>query len=172
MVLLAYLLLNIAYSFVLKHQPVLDIFTPSIGFVLRVYAGGVAIASPMSSWGFITTLCLALFLASIKRRQELEMVGTEGRGVLQHYSVPLIDRYALISSTGAIIFYSLFVMSERQELVVTIPFVLYGLFRYWFIVDTLAGGESPTDELFSDWQLAAAVAAWALTAAYVLWPGL
>lgn len=171
LVLVGYILLNIAYSLVLKHQPVIDIFTPSIGFVLRVYVGGVAIASPMSSWGFITTLCLALFLASLKRRQELQMVGTEGRGVLQHYSVPLIDRYAMISSTGAMVFYSLFVMSERPELVVTIPFVLFGLFRYWFVVDQLDGGESPTDTLFKDWQLGATVAGWAAAAAYVLWPG-
>jgi 4-hydroxybenzoate polyprenyltransferase len=75
----AYLVLNLAYTFVLKHQPVVDIFTIAICFVLRVYAGAVALDVPVSSWMFITTLCLALYLAAVKRRQELSQSGTEGR---------------------------------------------------------------------------------------------
>ncbi len=71
MVIAAYLVLNLAYTFVLKHQPVVDIFTIAIGFVLRVYAGAMALDVPVSSWMFITTLCLALYLAAVKRRQEI-----------------------------------------------------------------------------------------------------
>jgi 4-hydroxybenzoate polyprenyltransferase len=170
LVILAYLALNLAYTFVLKHLPVIDIFTIAIGFVLRVYAGAVALSVPVSSWMFVTTLCLALYLAAVKRRQELTQSGTEGRKVLEHYTVSLVDRYAEMSATGALLFYSLFVMTERPEMVITIPFVLYGLFRYWFVVESLDGGESPTDALLSDWQLIMTVIIWIGVCAWSLWP--
>ena len=153
-VILVYLVLNVAYTFILKHQPIIDIFTIAIGFVLRVYAGAEALSVPISSWMFVTTLCLALYLAAIKRRQELiQNGGKSGRKVLQSYSVSLIDRYAGMSATGALLFYSLFVLSSQPDMVFTIPLVLYGLFRYWFVVESLGFGESPTDTLLSDWQL-------------------
>ena len=170
LVVLAYLVLNLAYTLVLKHQPVIDIFSIAIGFVLRVYAGAVALSVPLSSWMFVTTLCLALYLAAVKRRQELAQSGKQSRKVLEFYSVALVDRYAEMSATGALLFYSLFVMTERPEMVVTIPFVLYGLFRYWFVVESLDGGESPTDALISDWQLAFTVLIWIAVSAWVLWP--
>lgn len=169
-VVLTYILLNLAYSFVLKHQPVLDIFTIAIGFVLRVYAGAVALDVPLSSWMFVTTLCLALYLAAIKRRQELLSHGDQSRKVLSQYSPELINRYAEMSATGAILFYSLFVMNSRPELVITIPLVLYGVFRYWFIVDSKNAGESPTDSLLSDWQLLLTSGLWAAVSIYVQWP--
>lgn len=165
-----YLALNLAYSFWLKHQPVLDIFCIAFGFVLRVYAGAQAIAVPMSTWMFITTLCLALYLAAVKRRQELTKSGDEAREVLQRYTVSLMDRYAEMSATGALVFYSLFVMSARPELAVTLPLVLFGLFRYWYVVEKLDGGESPTDALLSDAQLLLTVAGWVGLCLWVLWP--
>lgn len=161
LVIISYLGLNLAYTFVLKHKPVIDIFCIALGFVLRVYAGAMALAVPVSSWMFVTTLCLALYLAAIKRRQELLKIGSNSREVLQHYSVELVDRYAQMAAIGALLFYSLFVMTARPEMVITIPFVLYGLFRYWFIVETLEGGESPTDALLFDWQLLLTVLIWA-----------
>lgn len=170
LVIIAYLILNLAYTIFLKHQPVIDIFTIAIGFVLRVYAGAMALSVPVSSWMSVTTLCLALYLAAIKRRQELMQSGTEGRRVLQHYTVTLVERYAEMSATGALLFYSLFVMTTRPELVITIPFVLYGLFRYWFVVESLDGGESPTDALLSDGQLLLTVAIWLGICAWSLWP--
>lgn len=170
LVLIAYMLLNVAYSFYLKHQPVLDIFTIAIGFVLRVFAGAVALDVPVSSWMFITTLCLALYLAAIKRRQELNQNGTKGRKILEQYSVALVDRYAEMSATGALVFYSLFVMSTKPQMVITIPLVLFGLFRYWYVTESLEGGESPTDELLSDRQLLLTVALWILSCAWALWP--
>ena len=166
----AYLVLNFAYTFVLKHQPVVDIFTIAIGFVLRVYAGAVALDVPVSSWMFITTLCLALYLAAVKRRQELSQSGTEGRKVLERYSVSLVDRYAEMSATGALLFYSMFVMSAKPELVITVPLVLFGLFRYWFVVEVLDGGESPTDALLADWQLLLTVVLWVAVCAWAFWP--
>jgi 4-hydroxybenzoate polyprenyltransferase len=165
-----YLVLNIAYTFVLKHQPVLDIFTIAIGFVLRVYAGAMALAVPVSGWMFVTTLCLALYLAAVKRRQELSQSGDQARKVLGSYSVALVDRYAEMSATGALVFYSMFVMSARPELVVTVPLVLFGLFRYWYVVETMDGGESPTDALFSDWQLLLTVVLWVAACGWALWP--
>jgi decaprenyl-phosphate phosphoribosyltransferase len=157
---LAYLALNLAYTFVLKDQPVLDIFSIAAGFVLRVYAGAEALGVPLSSWMAITTLCLALYLASIKRRGELQIGGTDARRVLREYSITLVDRYAEMSAVGALIFYSLFVISTNNRLSITIPLVIFGLFRYWYVVDTKAGGESPTDVLLTDWPLVLCLLAW------------
>lgn len=170
LVIAAYSALNLAYTFVLKHQPVVDIFTIAIGFVLRVYAGAMALDVPVSGWMFVTTLCLALYLAAVKRRQELSQSGTEGRKVLKKYSVALVDRYAEMSATGALVFYSMFVMSARPQLVITVPLVLFGLFRYWYVVEELDAGESPTDALLADWQLLLTVVLWVGACGWALWP--
>ena len=168
LVIVAYAVLNLAYTFVLKHEPVIDIFTIAIGFVLRVIAGAAALNLDASAWMCVTTLCLALYLAAVKRRQELAQSGVDGRKVLQKYSVSLVDRYAEMSATGALLFYSMFVMSARPALVITIPLVLFGLFRYWYVVEALDGGESPTDALLADWQLMAVVVLWIATCVFVL----
>lgn len=168
LVITSYLVLNVAYTFVLKHEPVIDIFTIAIGFVLRVIAGATALNLDPSVWMCVTTLCLALYLAAVKRRQELAQSGSEGRKVLDKYSVALVDRYAEMSATGALLFYSMFVMSARPDLVITIPIVLYGLFRYWYVVEVLDGGESPTDALLADWQLVVVVALWIAACVWVL----
>ena len=170
LVIVAYLALSLSYTFVLKHQPVIDIFSIALGFVLRVYAGAVAISVSVSAWMFVTMLCLALYLASVKRRQELRLSGREGRLVLEQYSVTLVDRYAEMAATGALLFYSLFVLTVRPEMVISIPFVLYGLFRYWFVVEACERGESPVDALLSDWQLLTTVLIWLGICAWVLWP--
>ena len=169
-VIAGYLLINLAYTFVLKHQPVIDIFTVATGFVLRVYAGAMALNVPVSSWMFVTTLCLALYLAAVKRRQELANHGGGSREVLDHYTPALIDRYAEMAATGALLFYSLFVMQTRPELVLTIPLVLFGLYRYWYIVEARDEGESPTDALLGDWQLQMTVLIWCAACAHALWP--
>jgi len=169
-VILIYLVLNLAYSFALKHQPVIDIFSIALGFVLRVWAGAVALNVPVSGWMFSTTLCLALYLAAVKRGQELSQRGSEGRSVLNKYSKTLVDRYAEMSATGALVFYSMFVMASKPELVITVPLVLFGLYRYWYVVDVLDGGESPTDALLSDWPLLITVLLWIGACAWALWP--
>lgn len=168
-VIFGYLALNIAYTFVLKHKPVVDIFTIALGFVLRVLAGAVALSVPVSGWMFVTTLCLALYLAAVKRSQELSQSGTEGRQVLKQYSKALVDRYAEMSATCALVFYSMFVMSSHPELVITVPLVLFGLFRYWYVVDVLDGGESPTDALLTDWPLLLTVVGWVAACVWALW---
>ncbi|MAD02178.1 MAG: decaprenyl-phosphate phosphoribosyltransferase [Pseudoalteromonas sp.] len=168
-IIIAYLVLNVAYSFYLKHQPVLDIFTIATGFVLRVYVGAAAIEVPLSSWMFITTLSLALYLAAIKRRQELIKSGDTSRKVLQMYTKSLIDKYAEMSASCAILFYSLFIISDKPEMVYTIPFVLFGLFRYWFIVETKESGESPTDALYRDKLLQLTITGWIAACIYSLY---
>ncbi|MBT8515411.1 decaprenyl-phosphate phosphoribosyltransferase [Polynucleobacter paneuropaeus] len=168
LVIAVYLILNFAYTFFLKHEPVLDIFTIAIGFVLRVIAGAAALNVVASVWMCVTTLCLALYLAAVKRRQELAQSGADGRKVLAKYSVALVDRYAEMSATGALLFYSMFVMSTRPELAITIPLVLYGLFRYWYVVEALDGGESPTDALLADWQLMLVIALWVAACVWAL----
>jgi decaprenyl-phosphate phosphoribosyltransferase len=169
LVVLAYIAINFGYTYGLKTIPVVDIFVVASGFVLRVYAGVVAIEVETSMWMLITTLCLALYLASIKRRQELLTVTDDlTRCVLSKYSVSLVDRYAEMSATGALVFYSLFVLTERPELAITIPLVLLGLFRYWYVVDMLEGGESPTDVLWTDWVLIGCVSVWIGACLFVL----
>ena len=166
-----YILLNCVYTLVLKNIAVIDVFCISVGFVLRVYAGAVALSVPVSPWMFVTTLCLALFLGSVKRRQELRHHGKEGRQVLDSYSLTLVDKYAMISSMGALFFYSLFVITEKTEMVVSVPVVIYGLFRYWYLAEFMNDGESPTDTLLSDWQLILTVLAWLAVCIACLWPG-
>jgi decaprenyl-phosphate phosphoribosyltransferase len=156
----AYILLNVLYTLYFKNQPVLDIFCIATGFVLRIVAGSVAIDAPVSAWMAITTLCLALYLAAIKRRQELSQRGTASREVLRKYTLELIDRFAEMSATGALVFYSMFVMSSKPELNITVPVVLFGIFRYWYVVEAFEGGESPTDALLADWQLILCLIIW------------
>lgn len=162
-VIILYILINAMYTLSLKKVPVVDIFVIAIGFVLRVYAGAIAVLVPVSDWMFITTLSLALYLASIKRLQELQLHGIEARDVLRNYSVKLVERYAEMSATAALTFYSMFVITSRPNMAVTIPIVLFGIFRYWYLVDQGKEGESPTDSLLQDWQLISAVAIWVIT---------
>jgi 4-hydroxybenzoate polyprenyltransferase len=170
LVVVAYLVLNAAYTLWLKTEPVVDLFCIAIGFVLRVQAGALAIGVPVSAWMFVTTLCLALYLAAVKRRQELLLSGAEARRVLRAYSVALVERYAEMSATAALLFYGMFVMSTRPELVVTIPVVMFCLFRYWFVVEAEGAGESPTDVLLADWKLLVGIVAWTAACIWALWP--
>lgn len=156
-----YVVLNLAYTVRLKHIPVIDIFCLAAGFVLRVYAGAVAIDVPLSTWMLVTTLSLALYLAAIKRRDELATAGDASRSVLQFYTLRLLDRYAETAALSAILFYGLFVVTVRPKLNVTIPFVLFGLFRYWYIVETGGRGESPTEAVWTDPPLIVTVLLWA-----------
>lgn len=169
-VIFIYLALNWAYTFKLKHEPVIEIFIVAFGFVLRVYAGAMALTVPVSHWMFITTLSISLYLASIKRRQELLQSGSQSRGVLAYYSVTLIDRFAEMSAVTAVVFYSLYVMEVQPKLVVTVPLVIFGLFRYWYIVETLKGGESPTDVIIQDKQILLTVLLWVGCCIWVLLP--
>jgi 4-hydroxybenzoate polyprenyltransferase len=169
-VLAGYIALNVAYSLKLKHVPVVDLFTVAAGFGLRVLAGAVAIGVLPTSWMATTTLCLALYLAAVKRRDELVRSGDGARGVLSRYTVPLLDRFAERAAVAAVVFYALFVITVRPQLGVTVPVVLFGIYRYSYIVDRAAGGESPTDALWRDLPLILTVLVWVALCAVRLWP--
>ncbi|MFP7709290.1 decaprenyl-phosphate phosphoribosyltransferase [Vibrio cyclitrophicus] len=168
LVIICYLIVNILYTFYLKHKPVLDIFTISFGFVLRVYAGAVAINVPLSNWMFVTTLSLALFLGSIKRRQELLNHGSNSRTVLEKYNLALVDKYASMAATSSLLFYSLYVLSSNPDMVITIPFVLFGFYHYWYLVETMSKGESPTDVLLKDKILRITIVCWTVSCIYCI----
>ncbi len=165
---LGYIAVNVAYSLFARKIPVLDIFAIAFGFVLRVVAGAQAIAEPLSAWMFVTTLCLALYLAAMKRRHELRFLGDASRSSLSSYTVAVVERFAEISATSALVCYSIFVATVKVELVYTIPLVAFGLFRYWFIAEKLNTAESPTEAMLRDWQLVLAVATWGVVCASVL----
>ncbi len=163
-----YIVLNVAYSIGLKQVPVLDLFAVSAGFVLRVYGGAAAIAVAVSNWMLVATLSLSLFLVVMKRRAELEHQGPEARSVLGSYTLPLLDRYAVVAATSTVVFYGFFVATVRPELTPTLPLVLLGVFRYWFIVEHTAAGESPTEALVRDWPLLATVLAYGLLSMWLV----
>lgn len=167
---LGYLLLNLAYSISLKHVPVVDIFCVAGGFVLRTFAGALAIHVSLSQWMLTTTLCLTLYLAAGKRRHELATNGSGSRGVLEHYSVQLMDLYAAMAAVGALVFYGIFTIMHRPGLTATIPLAIFGIFRYWYVVERGSGDDSPTDALVADPWLVVVVVSWIGITIWVLWP--
>ena len=150
----SYLLINMLYSVWLKDIPVIELFLVASGFPLRVFAGAVAIAVPLSTWMFVTVLALALFLVCTKRIGELREEGTSGsRPVLRAYTLRALTQCMQISSISALNFYSMYVITQRGDLVMTIPLVMFGFFRY-FLVATQSGiGGEPTDAVWSDLPL-------------------
>jgi 4-hydroxybenzoate polyprenyltransferase len=177
---LAYMLSTALYSTTLKHIVLLDIFGIASGFVLRAAAGAVAIDVPISPWLYIATLLGALLIALGKRRTELETLGLEAavghRRNLEAYSIEFIDQLILVISSAALMTYALYTFSaenlpRNHSMMLTIPVVMYGLFRYLFLVRQGDVGAAPEDLLFRDRPLLAAVVAWALLAVTVLYLG-
>lgn len=149
-----YVTMNLFYSLKLKHIVILDVFIISLGFMLRVEGGAAAIEVPISSWMILTTIFLSLFLAISKRRAEL--TGSENdnfenqRKVLSHYDVVFADQMNTVAVTGTIICYALYTVSSKavntfhtENLIYTTPFVIYGLFRYLYLLHRKNLGESP-----------------------------
>ncbi|PRA05819.1 MULTISPECIES: decaprenyl-phosphate phosphoribosyltransferase [unclassified Paenibacillus] len=152
---IVYFLLNVSYSFVLKHLVILDMMTIAAGFVLRAIAGGVLIHVPFTPWFLICTMLLSLFLAIGKRRNELTLLeGNTGshRKVLDNYSITLLDQFNTIVTTATIISYSLFTFTSDRtiHLMWTIPLVIYGMFRYLYLIHMKNKGGSPDRVLFED----------------------
>jgi 4-hydroxybenzoate polyprenyltransferase len=175
----AYLGLLMLYSAALKHVVIIDVLVIAAGFVLRAVAGAVAIDVPISQWLLVCTTLLALFLALSKRRHELTLLGegaTGHRRILEEYSPYLLDQMIAVVTASTLIAYSLYATSpdtaERfgtTHLGLTIPFVLYGIFRYLYLVHQRRGGGSPTTMLVTDRPLLACVACWALSVAMILY---
>lgn len=172
-----YLVMQIAYSFVLKHVVLVDVFVIAIGFVLRVVAGIPLVAAErFSPWLFVCTLFLSLLLGFGKRRQEIVELkgGNSTRAILREYNLPLLDQIIPIITAGLIISYSFYTFSAPQlptnhAMMLTIPAAIYGLFRYLYLVHVRGEGGAPDELLFRDRPLLLAVVVFSLIAVWVLY---
>lgn len=148
---IGYILLNIAYSLHLKNLIILDVFTIATSFVIRVVAGAVVISVPFSSWLILCTFFLTLFLAVNKRKSELAFNAVSGnRPVLQNYSLPFLDQMSMVALSATIISYTFYTFSSEHSkfLMLTVPIVLYGLFKYLFIVNKSQGADDGPSDIF------------------------
>jgi 4-hydroxybenzoate polyprenyltransferase len=175
----AYLVLLGAYSAALKHYVIIDVLTLSAGFVLRAVAGAVAIGVPISHWLLVCSTLLALFIGLSKRRHELTLLsdGAAGhRPILQEYSPYLLDQMISVVTAATLVAYSVYTISSEtaerlgsDRLGLTIPFVLYGIFRYLYLVHRRDGGGSPSELLLTDRPLLVCVALWVAAVILVLY---
>jgi 4-hydroxybenzoate polyprenyltransferase len=157
LILTVYFVLNVAYSFYLKNVVIIDVMVIATGFVLRAAGGAYVIDVPMTPWFIICTMLLALFLAISKRRHELTLVEAEGtqgdyRVVLNSYSTRLLDEMNSIVTTATIISYALFTFTSGRtlNLMWTIPLVIYGIFRYLYLIHIENKGGQPDEILLKD----------------------
>ena len=175
----AYLALQLLYSFLLKHIVILDVLTLAIGFVLRAVGGAVAVHVEISRWLLVCTIQGALFIALAKRRHEIVLLAGEAtshRPILGEYSPYLLDQMIGVVTASTLISYIFYTISPETQakfgtawLGLTIPFPLYGIFRYLYLVHQREGGGSPADLLLADRPLLACVALWALTVALIIY---
>jgi 4-hydroxybenzoate polyprenyltransferase len=175
----AYVVLLVLYSLVLKHLVIIDALTIAAGFVLRAAAGAVAVFVPISHWLLVCTTLLALFLVLSKRRHELTLLAdsaTTHRPILEEYSPYLLDQMIAVVTASTLVAYSVYSTSPETaerlnttRLGLTIPFVLYGIFRYLYLVHQKRAGGSPADLLLTDRPLLACVGLWALCVALILY---
>ncbi len=168
-----FLALQAAYTLGLKHVVLVDVLAISGLFVVRAAAGAEAVDVPISAWLLVCTALLALFLALGKRRGELVLVdadATPGRPVLQGYSLALVDQLIAIVAGATVVAYTVYTLSAResQALAVTIPFVVFGIFRYLVLLHRGGRSEEPENVLLRDGPILATVAVWAAACAAIL----
>jgi 4-hydroxybenzoate polyprenyltransferase len=173
------MVLQVLYSLALKKIVIVDVFVIAVAFVLRVVAGGVVIGVEISSWILICTMLLALFLALGKRRHELTMIASgiaNHRKVLAEYSSQLLDQMLSIVAASTVITYALYTMWEStklkfhtQNLIFTIPFVLYGIFRYLYLIHTRHEGGNPENTLVTDKPLYINILLWICASGIILY---
>jgi 4-hydroxybenzoate polyprenyltransferase len=174
-----YLLLQLLYSGPLKRLVIIDVLSIAFGFVLRAVAGAVAIDVEISHWLLVCTVLLALFIALAKRRHEIVLLAgdaTSHRAILGEYSPYLLDQMIGVVTASTLIAYIFYTISPETQLKfetpwlgLTIPFPLYGIFRYLYLVHRRDGGGSPADLLLTDRPLLACVALWALAVAVIIY---
>lgn len=175
-VIAVYAALNLLYSTVLKHVVILDVMIVAVGFVLRVLAGGAAIGVAVSSWLVLCTIFLSLFLAFSKRRHEIMLLAhdaAEQRKVLSSYNPAFLDQMINVVTASSVVCYALYAIAPQttekyhtEHLVYTIPLVLFGIFRYLYLMYQAKDARSPTDAILSDAPFLVNLVLW--TAA-VLW---
>ncbi|WP_301102287.1 decaprenyl-phosphate phosphoribosyltransferase [Propionivibrio sp.] len=178
LIVLSYALLNVAYSMGLKHVVLLDVFIISAGFMLRILAGTLGVGIAPSHWLLLCGLLLTLFLGFAKRRAELNALlgrGGSHRKVLDDYDPVLLDKLIGICAAGAIVSYSLYTVSAEtvamhgtSNLIYTVPFVIYGIFRYLFLLHRRGGGGDPAAALLQDAHMLGAFGGWFFTVVVLL----
>ncbi len=175
---LAYFLTMVAYSFWLKNMVLVDVFTVSAGFVLRVAAGVILVkAERFSPWLYICTTLLALFISISRRRHELLLLNENAsnhRAILEEYNLRLLDEMIVIVTSSTIVAYSLYTFSApnlpaNHTMMLTIPIVLYCLFRYLYLIHVKGEGGAPEDLIFTDKPLLAGLLLWGLAVIAILY---
>lgn len=174
----AYLILQILYSVVLKRFVILDVVVIAIGFLVRVVGGGIAIDVPVSNWLYLCTLLLATFLGFAKRRHELSSLpeASSHRANLSDYSIPMLDQMIAVVAAACVVAYGLYTVSPdtvehvgSDGLKFTVPFVLYGIFRYLYLLHKRDAGGSPERVLLTDGPFIANILLFMLVAGIVLY---
>lgn len=181
-ILILFFLLNLFYSISFKHIVLLDIFSIAAGFMLRVVGGAYAIDVEISSWLILTTMFLSLFLASMKRYSELKLIlktvntSTPTRKVLGDYSTRLAGQIATVSASAVIISYALYTVSQRtvnifgnENLIFTTPFVVFGIFRYMYLVYINEEGENTTQIMMKDIPMISTLALYIAAAVIIIY---
>jgi 4-hydroxybenzoate polyprenyltransferase len=174
-----YLVLLTLYSARLKHVVILDVLTLASGFVLRAIGGAVAIQVPFSSWLLLLTLLLALFIGLSKRRAEIVALADEATGhrrILAEYSPYLLDQMIGVVTASTVLAYAFYTISpdtvqrfNTDKLLYTVPFTIYGIFRYLYLVHRREGGGNPSELLVTDRPLLACVALWGAAVVIILY---
>lgn len=175
-----YFTITVLYTAGLKSIVILDVFTIAAGFILRILGGAFIINVEISSWLMLTTMFISLFLAVMKRRSELKHVTGEDnastRKVLVHYSADFIDQMSTVTSAGVIICYALYTVSQRtvsifktEQLIYTTPFVVFGIFRYMYLVYIGKKGENTSELLLSDLPMIINVLLYILTVVVIIY---
>jgi 4-hydroxybenzoate polyprenyltransferase len=175
----AYLALLAVYSGPLKHVVIIDVLTIAVGFVLRAAAGAVVIEVEIGPWLYVLTILLALFLVLSKRRHELVLLADQATGhrrILEEYSPYLLDQMIAVVTASTLVAYAIYTVSpdtiekfQTDRLALTLPFPLYGIFRYLYLVHQKEGGGSPSDMLLNDRPLLVCVGLWAVAVAVIIY---
>lgn len=177
-ILLTYLVIQIAYTFYFKHVVLMDVILVASGFILRVGAGVAVISvQRFSPWLYVCTGLLALLMALGRRRHELSLLGLDAgnhRAILDEYTIDLIDRLIGIVAGAALVAYSLYTflaegLPENNLMMLTIPFVLYGIFRYLYLIHVRHEGGAPEDIFIRDRPMQLALFFWAVVVFFVLY---
>jgi len=178
----SYLTLLALYSGPLKHIVIIDVLTIAVGFVLRAVAGAVAVDVDISHWLLVCTILLALFISLAKRRHELVLLADGAasyRPILDEYTPYLLDQMIAVVTASTLIAYVFYTISPETEqkfnthwLGLTVPFPLYGIFRYLYLVHQREGGGSPADLLLTDRPLLVCVTLWALSVVLIIYHAL
>jgi 4-hydroxybenzoate polyprenyltransferase len=176
-VLAAYGLLMLAYTFLLKQVMILDVFVIAAGFLLRAIAGAAAVDVPISTWLMLCTMLLALFLGFCKRRNELTTLDAEAalhRTSLRGYTVETLDQFIVISAASSVMAYAMYTFSadtvpDNGIMMITVPIVIFAMFRYLYLVYIRRLGGAPEILLFRDRPLLGSIIVWGITAFSIVW---